>query len=66
MRWARGVHRAMAPHATGGVYVNMLADDEADRVGAAYGRNYERLAELKRRWDPQNLFRGNHNIRPED
>ena len=66
MRWAREVHRAMAPHATGGIYVNMLAEDEADRVGAAYGANYERLARLKRLWDPQNLFRGNHNIRPAD
>jgi FAD/FMN-containing dehydrogenase len=66
MRWAREVHRAMAPHATGGVYVNMLAEDESDRIGAAYGANYERLAEIKRRWDPDNLFRGNHNIRPTD
>lgn len=64
MRWAREVHRAMAPHATGGVYVNMLADDERDRIGAAYDGNYERLLALKRQWDPDNLFRGNHNIRP--
>lgn len=64
MRWAREAHRAMAPHATGGVYVNMLAEDEADRVGAAYGGNYERLARLKRKWDPENVFRGNHNIPP--
>lgn len=64
MRWARKVHRAMAPHAMGGVYVNMLAEDEGDRVGVAYGGNYERLLELKRRWDPDNLFHGNHNIRP--
>ena len=56
----------MAPHATGGVYVNMLAEDESDRVGAAYGANFERLAQIKRRWDPGNLFRGNHNIRPVD
>ncbi len=66
MRWAREVHRAMSPHATGGVYVNMLAEDEPDRVGAAYGANYERLARIKRQWDPRNLFRGNHNIRPAD
>lgn len=66
MRWAREIHRAMAPHATGGVYVNMLAEDESDRVGAAYGANFERLAQIKGRWDPGNLFRGNHNIRPVD
>lgn len=64
MRWARALHRAMTPHASGGVYVNMLADDEADRVGAAYGGHFERLLQVKRRWDPDNLFRGNHNLRP--
>ncbi|HET8819554.1 MAG TPA: FAD-binding oxidoreductase [Xanthomonadaceae bacterium] len=66
MRWAREVHRAMAPYATGGVYANMLADDEQDRVGAAYAGNYERLANAKRRWDPRNLFAGNHNVVPSD
>ncbi|HET8818699.1 MAG TPA: FAD-binding oxidoreductase [Xanthomonadaceae bacterium] len=64
MRWTREVHRAMAPYATGGVYANMLADDEADRIGAAYGARYARLRELKRRWDPGNVFRSNHNIDP--
>lgn len=64
MRWTREVHRAMAPHATGGVYANMLADDETDRVGAAYGAHFARLAALKRRWDPGNVFRRNHNIDP--
>jgi FAD/FMN-containing dehydrogenase len=54
----------MAPHATGGVYVNLIADDEPDRVPAAYGDNYARLVELKRQWDPENLFQGNYNIPP--
>jgi FAD/FMN-containing dehydrogenase len=62
--WARTFHDAMKPHATGGVYVNLLGEDEDDRVPAAYGRNYERLVELKAVWDPDNLFRMNHNIRP--
>jgi FAD/FMN-containing dehydrogenase len=64
MSWARTFHDAMAPHATGGVYVNLLGEDEEDRVPAAYGRNYRRLVELKNEWDPGNLFRMNHNIRP--
>ncbi len=64
MSWARDFHQAMAAHARDGVYVNLLADDEEERVRAAYGDNYERLKELKSRWDPDNLFRVNHNIVP--
>lgn len=63
--WARQFHDAMAEHATGGVYVNMLASDEAERVPAAYGANYDRLVALKRVWDPDNLFSSNHNIPPQ-
>lgn len=62
MGWAADFHAAMAPHATGGVYVNLLADDEPDRVPAAYGANYARLVEVKRSWDPRNVFQSNHNI----
>jgi hypothetical protein len=54
----------MASHATGGVYVNLLGPDEADRIPSAYGSNLERLAEAKRRWDPDNLFRSTYNIAP--
>jgi FAD/FMN-containing dehydrogenase len=64
MEWARGFFRDTAPHATGGVYVNFLTDDESERVKAAYGANYQRLAEIKKKYDPQNLFRMNQNIRP--
>jgi FAD/FMN-containing dehydrogenase len=64
MAWARAFHDAMVPNATGGVYVNLLGDDEEDRVPAAYGENYRRLVELKIKWDPANLFRMNHNIQP--
>jgi hypothetical protein len=60
--WARGLFNALAPHATGTVYVNFMPDDEADRVRGAYGANYDRLAALKRRYDPENLFRSNQNI----
>lgn len=63
-RWVQQFHDAMRPHATGGVYVNVLGTGEEERVGCAYGANYERLAEMKRKWDPDNLFRMNHNIPP--
>ncbi|HSK38363.1 MAG TPA: FAD-binding oxidoreductase [Arenibaculum sp.] len=59
--WAREFFTATAPHATGGVYVNFITEDE-DRVAAAYGANYERMAALKRKYDPENLFRLNQNI----
>ncbi len=64
VEWARGFYRDTAAHATGGVYVNFLTDDESDRVNQAYGPNYQRLAEIKKKYDPQNLFRINQNIRP--
>jgi FAD/FMN-containing dehydrogenase len=64
--WARDFFKASAPFASGGVYVNFLTADEGDRVKAAYGQNYERLAEIKRQYDPANLFRTNQNIRPAD
>jgi FAD/FMN-containing dehydrogenase len=62
--WANEFHDAMSPHATGGVYVNLIGDNEMDRIPAAYGPNYPRLVELKKRWDPTNLFSGNYNIEP--
>jgi len=48
----------------GGVYVNFMTAEETDRIGAAYGANYERLAQLKQKYDPGNLFHLNQNIRP--
>lgn len=55
----------MEPHATGGVYVNFLHNDEGEaRVRAAYGARYERLARIKARYDPSNIFRSNQNITP--
>jgi FAD/FMN-containing dehydrogenase len=64
--WARGLFDALTPHATGGVYVNFMPEDESQRVAAgAYGPNYARLAELKAKYDPANLFRLNQNISPQ-
>jgi FAD/FMN-containing dehydrogenase len=65
MAWARELSERLGEFAAEGVYVNMLAEDERDRLEAAYGENYERLVRLKARWDPDNFFHANHNIRPQ-
>jgi FAD/FMN-containing dehydrogenase len=62
--WARSFFEATAPHATGGVYVNFLTADEQERVRAAYGSNYNRLASLKAKYDPGNVFQVNLNVKP--
>ena len=62
--WARQLFAETAPHATGGVYVNFMPEDEIDRVSSAYGANYARLTALKAKYDPGNLFRLNQNVRP--
>jgi FAD/FMN-containing dehydrogenase len=62
--WVRGISDAMAGHAAGGVYVNALGDEPADRVRSAYGDNWQRLTEIKRQYDPDNVFRHNANIQP--
>ena len=63
--WAHDFFDALQPHAGGRVYVNFLGEEGADRVRQAYGaRNYERLVELKRAYDPTNFFRLNQNIAP--
>ena len=64
-RWAVEYWDATHPYSAGGAYVNFMMDDEGqDRVRATYGDNYQRLAEVKGVYDPQNLFRVNHNIHP--
>jgi len=64
IKWAREFFAATAPHATGGVYVNFMPDDETERVPGAYGSNYARLTALKAKYDPGNLFRLNQNVQP--
>ena len=55
----------MRSFSTGGTYVNFLTEEEGDeRIRAAYGNNYERLVEVKSKWDPGNLFSMNKNIVP--
>jgi FAD binding domain/Berberine and berberine like len=63
--WARGLWSALEPHHTSSVYVNFLMDEGEERVRDAYGADrYERLKQLKRKYDPGNLFRLNQNIPP--
>jgi FAD/FMN-containing dehydrogenase len=63
--WARQVIEDLKPHSTGGVYVNYLGvGDDASRVPEAFGGNYQRLQEIKQKYDPENLFRANQNIKP--
>jgi FAD/FMN-containing dehydrogenase len=62
--WCRELFDATAQYATGEAYVNFLTDEEGDRLEAAYGDSYQRLVELKNRYDPDNLFRMNQNIPP--
>ncbi len=62
--WARDIFKATEPWSQGGVYVNFLTQDETARVGAAYGENFDRLVQVKTRYDPHNLFRHNQNIKP--
>ncbi|RSM92580.1 oxidoreductase [Streptomyces sp. WAC 01325] len=62
--WVRAYHQGLEPHSLEGGYVNFMDADDQDRVRANYRTNYDRLRDLKRRYDPGNLFRLNHNIAP--
>ena len=64
IQWARGYWMALHPYSAGGGYVNMMMDEGVDSVRAAYRGNYERLAQIKARYDPGNLFHVNQNIKP--
>lgn len=64
IRWARDFFNASAPYASAGAYVNFMTEDEGGRVAAAYGANYGRLVEIKKRYDPENIFHLNQNIKP--
>lgn len=64
IEWARRLFEAMKPHASGHAYVNFFTQEESERVQAAYGPNYRRLTEVKRRYDPSNVFRLNQNVPP--
>lgn len=63
-RWSVEYHEALHPYSAGGAYVNMMMDEGQDRVRASYRDNYDRLAQIKRMYDPENLFHINQNIEP--
>jgi FAD/FMN-containing dehydrogenase len=62
--WARASCTDMKPYATGDVYLNFVGDEGEDRIQSGFGDKYERLAAVKAEWDPDNVFRQNHNVKP--
>jgi FAD/FMN-containing dehydrogenase len=64
IEWVRDYYDATAPLSEEGGYINFMADDDQDRIKANYKGNYERLVDVKRKYDPDNVFHLNQNIRP--
>ena len=64
-RWARGYWEALHPYSYRDSYVNFMMEEGEERVRSTYGDQYARLVDVKRRYDPANLFHVNHNIRPQ-
>ena len=62
--WAKQYWEALHPYTAGGVYLNFIADEGEERIKASYGDNYARLVTAKDKYDPNNLFRVNQNIKP--
>jgi hypothetical protein len=62
--WTIDYWEALHPHSMGGAYVNMMMEEGVERIQATYRGNYERLARVKRQYDPENLFHINQNIAP--
>ena len=63
-QWARSYWEDLHPYSAGGAYVNFMMDEGQERIKATYQENFERLAAIKNKYDPTNLFRVNQNIRP--
>lgn len=62
--WARAFFKASTPYASAGAYVNFMTGDEGNTLDTAYGPNQPRLAQIKKKYDPDNVFHINHNIKP--
>jgi FAD/FMN-containing dehydrogenase len=62
--WTKGYFDAIHPHSSGGAYVNFMMEEGQDRVKASFRDNYDRLATIKKKYDPSNFFRVNQNIKP--
>jgi hypothetical protein len=63
-RWAKDYFEAVHPYSAGGAYVNFMMDEGEERIRATYRGNFERLAAIKAKYDPENVFRVNQNIKP--
>ena len=63
-QWTKDYWKALHPYSAGGAYVNFMMEEGEGRIKATYGENYQRLAEIKAKYDPTNLFRVNQNIKP--
>ena len=64
IQWSRDFFNASTPFASAGQYVNFMTEEEGERVSDVYGPNYQKLAQIKKKYDPENLFHYNQNIRP--
>jgi FAD/FMN-containing dehydrogenase len=64
IKWVRDYYQAIAPHSEAGGYINFMSDDDQSRIQDNYRDNYNRLVEVKRVFDPDNLFHHNQNIQP--
>ena len=62
--WAKAYQEALHPYSSGGAYTNFMMDEGQERVQASYRQNYDRLVDIKTKYDPDNLFRVNQNIKP--
>jgi FAD/FMN-containing dehydrogenase len=62
--WAKEYWSELQPYSAGGAYINFMMEEGEERIRATYGKNYDRLAKIKKRYDPTNLFRVNQNIKP--
>ncbi|MBZ5544577.1 MAG: BBE domain-containing protein, partial [Acidobacteriia bacterium] len=63
-KWCKDYFDALHPYSAGGAYVNFMMEEGQERVKAAFRENYDRLAAIKKKYDPSNFFRVNQNIRP--
>lgn len=66
VEWARSYWEELHPYSAGGAYINFMMDEGEERIKATYGPNYDRLAAIKAKYDPNNLFRINQNIKPQE